>query len=125
LFVYFLFLSRYLANFHCLDKIIEELGAGGYGKVHRVQHKQTGAEYVLKQIKISDGRLSAELLSEITMPKEFNCPYIVKIYQTMVATSAQLPQLYLQQEYCDDKDLLHRMHDIHRQRRHLTSDVSL
>jgi hypothetical protein len=104
-----LFISLYFHAFSLIfpasDDTIKPLGEGGFGKVYLVRHRKTGKMYVFKLVELAQGKLPTDLEREMIMPKSFDCPFIMKVYQTLLHVGVKGVELFLQTEFCDGGDV--------------------
>jgi len=84
----------------------ELLGQGGFGKVFRAKHKETGQLVALKYIDLTDLQKSANTIQDIDREakilKMLNHKNIIKLYQAFVLKN----QLLLIMEYADGGELI-------------------
>eukprot|EP00928_Gymnodinium_smaydae_P035381 TRINITY_DN24905_c0_g3_i1.p1 TRINITY_DN24905_c0_g3~~TRINITY_DN24905_c0_g3_i1.p1 ORF type:complete len:1900 (-),score=360.09 TRINITY_DN24905_c0_g3_i1:25-5565(-) len=77
---------------------LEEIGRGAYGQVHLVRRKHGGKCYAEKVISIKklDLRMQRRVLTELSLHKSFDCPFIVRSLSTWIdSESAHLLMEYV------------------------------
>ena len=70
-------------------EILESLGKGSYGVVHRVRERKSGLVRAMKEVKkanLSEGQ-EAQLLNEIDFLSKLDHPSIMKIYEVIESSS--------------------------------------
>jgi NIMA (never in mitosis gene a)-related kinase 2 len=86
-------------------EILEALGTGTFGNVHKIRRKADGKILVWKEIHF--GQLNEKeksyLVSEVNILRELRSPFIVKYYDRIVDKSNA--KLYIIMEYCSGGDL--------------------
>lgn len=74
--------------------LLEQIGEGAYGSVHRATHRETGYILAIKQVSM-DTDLQ-DIIKEITMMQNCDCPQVVKYYGSYF----KKPELWIIMEYC-------------------------
>ena len=74
--------------------LLEQIGEGAYGAVHRAMHTETGNILAIKQVSM-DTDLQ-DIIKEITMMQNCDCPQVVKYYGSYF----KKPELWIIMEYC-------------------------
>lgn len=62
-------------------KFIKELGAGAFGKVYLVEHRQTKKTYACKRLSKKKIKNKESIISEINLLKQLDHPNIVKLFE--------------------------------------------
>ena len=75
--------------------LLEKLGEGSYGAVHKGKEKESGDLVAVKMIPVEGD--FAELAKEIAILKKCHCDYIVRYYGSYVSSS---DDLWIVMEYC-------------------------
>jgi serine/threonine protein kinase len=117
------FPTHFVSSLSVSDVFIRALGAGGFGSAYVVQHKRTGKLYVFRWVTIPGGILSTELEQEMIMPKSFQSPNIMKVYQTLLTAKSNSVELFLRTEYCDAGDLFCVMNEFRTKGEQLPAEV--
>lgn len=108
-----LFIEENTAKFESKYEIIQELGAGSYGKVYKVKHKETDQIFAVKSIQKSKIGLSKEdeeeLLKEINILKQLDHPNIIKIFEYF--NTPFILNIIL--EYCNGGELFDEIVKVH------------
>eukprot|EP01156_Anaeramoeba_ignava_P001960 Anaeramoba_ignava/a217204_6345.p2 GENE.a217204_6345~~a217204_6345.p2 ORF type:complete len:252 (-),score=66.47 a217204_6345:1051-1806(-) len=79
-----------------LFELMEELGKGSYGSVHKAMHRGTRAIYAIKMICIEAEEDIADIKTEINILKKCSHKNIVRYYGTYFKTDS----LWIVMEYC-------------------------
>ena len=74
--------------------LLEQIGEGAYGAVHRALHKESGHILAIKQVSM-DTDLQ-DIIKEITMMQNCDCPQVVKYYGSYF----RKPELWIIMEFC-------------------------
>ena len=86
-------------------EIIEQIGKGSFGKVHKIKRKQDGKILVWKEINY--GQMSERekqlLVSEVNILRELRHPNISRYYDRVI--DKEKAKLYIVMEYCSGGDL--------------------
>lgn len=91
-------------------RLIKKLGEGGMSQVFLAEHTATGAQHVLKLIRITeddDGEILQRFISEYALISQIDHPNVAKIFAQGFSTS----HAYIAMEYFPGGDLRRLMHD--------------
>mmetsp|Transcript_154988 Transcript_154988/g.496761 ORF Transcript_154988/g.496761 Transcript_154988/m.496761 type:complete len:2043 (-) Transcript_154988:113-6241(-) len=86
---------------------VELIGKGGFGQVFLVRRCADGACYAQKEIRINnlDFRAQRRVLTELTLHRSFDCPFIVQSFRAWVSGDFA----YILMEYCREGPLSKRV----------------
>jgi len=85
----------------------EKLGEGSFGTVWRARSLETGEQYAVKHIALTNERSIESAGQELNMIKRLSNPYIVRLHHIVQEEG----QLYLVIDLCTGGDLCQYMHD--------------
>lgn len=87
--------------------ILEVLGKGSYGVVHRVKRKADGRSYVLKRIALSglSRREQQDAINEVRLLAVVSSPHVTRYYDSFIEDS----QLHIIMELAENGTLHHRL----------------
>ena len=85
--------------------MLEEIGKGSFGKVHKVRRKQDGRILVWKEINYGtmSEREKQLLVSEVNILRELRHPNITRYYDRVI--EKEKAKLYIVMEFCQGGDL--------------------
>eukprot|EP00054_Salpingoeca_dolichothecata_P025619 m.180385 g.180385 ORF g.180385 m.180385 type:complete len:469 (-) comp25418_c0_seq3:995-2401(-) len=76
-------------------QLLEKLGEGSYGSVHKGLHKATGQIIAIKQVPVDDSELQ-EIIKEISIMQQCDSPNVVRYYGSYFKSS----DLWIVMEFC-------------------------
>eukprot|EP01101_Sappina_pedata_P006477 TRINITY_DN3207_c0_g2_i1.p3 TRINITY_DN3207_c0_g2~~TRINITY_DN3207_c0_g2_i1.p3 ORF type:complete len:229 (+),score=80.55 TRINITY_DN3207_c0_g2_i1:60-689(+) len=95
-------------------QLLELLGEGSFGIVHRALHVPTKLVIAIKIVPISED--SGEIVKkEIEILSMCDCPYIASYFGSFLNTRSEIPELWILTDYCETgslKDLLPKIQSL-------------
>ena len=88
------------SRFHNDFAIVEQLGAGGFGRVWRARNRLDGVEYAVKAIKILPGDNVTKLLREVNTLSRMHHENIVRYYQARACMFPGCNRMYRRLQPC-------------------------
>lgn len=95
-------LSGVALHFRDFD-VLEELGQGASGLVHKARHRPTGTVVAIKTVNISDKGKRDQTMTELRSLISSTCPYLVSLYEAFYEDM----QVHMILEFMDGGDLQH------------------